>query len=61
MDAKDFNAWLDHMGFNDSEATKALGLGSRNTLAKYKLEGAPLYIALACGALAYGLPPWRKG
>ncbi|KNY16933.1 hypothetical protein AKG11_11470 [Shinella sp. SUS2] len=59
MTADDLNAWLEHMKFNDAEATRRLGLGSRNTLAKYKVEGAPLHIGLACGALAFGLPPWK--
>jgi hypothetical protein len=60
MTADDFNAWLAHMKLNDAQATRALGLGSRNTLVKYKAEGAPGYIALACAALAYGLPAWRR-
>ena len=60
MTAKDFCAWLEHMGYNDAAATRALGLGSRNTLVKYKAEGAPAYIALACAALAFGLPAWKK-
>ena len=60
MSAEDFNAWLEHMNFNDAAATRALGLGSRNTLVKYKAEGAPVYVALACAALAYGLPAWRR-
>lgn len=60
MTAKEFNDWLEHMKLNDAAATRALGLGSRNTVVKYKLEGAPVYIALACAALAFGLPAWRK-
>ncbi|WP_028035871.1 hypothetical protein [Chelativorans sp. J32] len=60
MEAKDFTAWLDHMQFSDAEAARRLGLGSRNTIAKYKVEGAPEYIGLACAALAYGLPAWKK-
>jgi len=59
MTAKDFCAWLDHMKLNDSAATRALGLGSRHTLARYKTQGAPRHIALACAALAFGLPPWK--
>lgn len=42
MEAKDFRAWIEHMGFSDAKATRMLGLGSRNTLAKYKSEGAPV-------------------
>jgi len=54
MPAADFLAWLKAMNLNDSKAAQALGLGSRNTLVKYKIEGAPRYIALACAALAAG-------
>lgn len=60
MEAKDFSAWIEHMGYSDREVTRQLGLGSRNTVAKYKTEGAPAYIGLACAALAFGLPAWRK-
>jgi hypothetical protein len=58
MSAEDFNAWLAAMRLNDSKATLALGLGSRHTLIRYKAEGAPLYIGLACAALARGMPIW---
>jgi len=57
MDAKDFTAWQAHMGFNDSETSRRLGI-TRKTIAKYKTDGAPLHVALACAALAFGLPPW---
>lgn len=60
MTAQDFIDWLELMGFNDSEATRALGLGSRNTLVGYKSAGAPQYVALACSALAAGLPGWTN-
>lgn len=60
MKSKDFRAWIVRMGYNDSEAARKLGLGSRNTITKYKDEGAPEYIGLACAALAYGLPAWEK-
>ena len=58
MTGKAFCAWLEQMKLSDRTAVVALGLGSRNTIAKYKVEGAPLYIALACAALARGLPPF---
>jgi transcriptional regulator with XRE-family HTH domain len=51
-------AWRERLGLNRSEAALALGL-SRNGYTRYE-EGVapiPLYIALACAALAYGLPP----
>lgn len=59
MDAKDFSAWIDHMGWNDSEVARNLEL-SRNTVAKYKTEGAPASIGYACAALAFGLPEWEQ-
>lgn len=58
MEAKDFNAWIVHMGWSDSEVARRLGL-SRNSVAKYRTEGAPEHIGLACAALAFGLPAWR--
>ncbi|MCF4166348.1 hypothetical protein L2U69_11890 [Zavarzinia compransoris] len=59
MEAKDFCAWLNHMKFNDSEAGRRLGI-SRTTIIKYKSSGAPEHIALACAALAFGLPAWQR-
>ncbi|WP_432284137.1 hypothetical protein SLT36_20315 [Aminobacter sp. BA135] len=59
MDATDFVAWIDHMGWSDSEVARRLNL-ARNTVAKYKSEGAPSSIGLACAALAFGLPAWRQ-
>lgn len=47
------------MGLNKVKAAAALGL-SRNTLQRYEIEGAPLYIALACAALICGLAPWAQ-
>ena len=61
----DFAAWLVLMGrgqgrISDRAASRALGL-SRRTVKAYR-EGAqvPVHIALACSALAFGLPPWRR-
>ncbi len=59
MNAKDFTHWMDRMGLkSDSAAAELLGLGSRNTVAKYRADGAPLYIALACAALLNNIPPY---
>lgn len=59
MLGKDFAAWIEHMKLSDSEAARRLGI-SRTSLIKYREEGAPVYIGLACAALAFGLPPWRQ-
>ncbi len=58
MEAKDFVAWLEKEGLNTSKASRLLGL-ARNTIDKYKEEGAPAHIAYACAAISFGLPPWR--
>jgi len=50
-------AWMDRLGYNRTGAATALGI-SRNTLQAY-LEGrqaVPRTVALACAALAMGLP-----
>lgn len=59
MTGEDFQAWADHMEFNDSQVARTLDL-SRNTVVKYKREGAPAYIGFACAAIAFGLPMWRR-
>ncbi|TPM25698.1 hypothetical protein [Mesorhizobium sp. B2-3-4] len=59
MEAKDFNAWIAHMGWNDSEVARQLDI-SRNTVATYKVKGAPVSIGYACASLAFGLPAWAE-
>lgn len=58
MSATDFQSWLDHMGLKQKEVMVLLGIKTRTTIIKYKTEGTPLYIALACAALANDLKPW---
>lgn len=41
-------------------AARKLGCAN-NTVVKYRRDGAPDYIGLACAALAFGLPHWKKG
>jgi DNA-binding XRE family transcriptional regulator len=50
-------AWRTRLGFNKTEAAKALGL-SRNGYDYYEAGRSriPLHIALACAAIAHGLP-----
>jgi len=58
-------AWRKRLGLNKTEAAAALGL-SRNAYSAYeagrwagRLRPIPIYIALACQALANGLPPMK--
>ena len=59
MTGEDFQAFLDHMGWSEREAARQLQL-SRNSVAKYKREGAKPDIDYACAAIAAGLEPWSK-
>lgn len=58
MNAQDFVDWLAFEKLNDVKAAEKLGV-SRNSIAKYKVEGAPLTIELACNAVTYRLPSWK--
>jgi transcriptional regulator with XRE-family HTH domain len=51
-------AWRERLGFNQSEAARRLGC-SRNAYLNWETGRSriPLYVALACAAIAYGLPP----
>lgn len=67
----DLRAFMDHKGWSEVETARRLGCsrgGLRNWLAGTSnakpacdmgLAPVPLYIALACDALHYNLPPWR--
>jgi len=50
MTAEEFNAWMEYMQLNDVSASDRLGV-SRNSVAKYRTEGAPRTVALACAAI----------
>lgn len=62
MTPADFAAWVEMMRstrrWSDAECARQLGCGP-NQITRWRKTGAPAYIALACAALAYGLPPWR--
>ena len=53
-------SWMARLGYTKSKAALSLGI-ARSTLDRY-LDGSvkiPQSIALACAALAHGLPPIR--
>lgn len=51
-------AWRNRLGFKKAEAARRLGV-SWTTYASYETGKTkiPLYVALACSAIAHGLPP----
>lgn len=59
MTPADFMSWRKHRGLTGAAAARALGVAP-NTITAYEKGRTriPLYIALACMALAAGLPPW---
>lgn len=58
MTADSLLAWRARLHFNRSEAARRLGV-SRNAYAAYETGRSPipLTVALACAAIAHGLPP----
>lgn len=60
MTAETFSAWADHMvGLGYSQAKMALLLGTTaNQILRWRRNGAPKYIGLACKAIELGFTPW---
>jgi DNA-binding XRE family transcriptional regulator len=60
MTATSLIEWRERLGLNKSEAALRLGV-SRRAYGAYEAgeNRIPLYIALACAAVANGLPPMR--
>jgi plasmid maintenance system antidote protein VapI len=58
MTPASFSAWMNRLKLNKSEAASALGI-ARSTLDRYLAGSVPIpqSIALACAAVAHGLPP----
>ncbi len=59
MTANEFENWLDRLWLSDGEAARLLGV-SRKRIKHFRQSGAPIYIGLACAAVAYKLHPWAK-
>ena len=59
MTGKQFAAWCDHMGLRDSDAARQLGTAP-STIARYRKDGGPALLGLACAAISAGLSSWGK-
>lgn len=69
MTPEQFKAWRKHVDLSQQDAADKLGL-SKGSVQLYEAgkrrDGGrpvviPLTVALACAAVAFGLPPWRSG
>jgi hypothetical protein len=65
MKPTDLAEWMTERGLNKSAAAETLGC-TRDMLrhmldpdGPYRDKGLPRYIALACAAISFGLPPYR--
>lgn len=60
MTGEQLKAWRSRLGYNITEAAEAIGC-HRNAIASWEAGKHPIprYIALACAAVAHGLPPIR--
>lgn len=59
MPAEDFRDWLTAMDMSAAKAAELLGVHP-NTMTKYRSEGAPYHVALACSAVYHRLGPWKR-
>lgn len=55
----DFTAWQEATGLPNNALDGIVGIHF-NSARKYQAEGAPGTVALACAAVAAGLPPYSK-
>lgn len=62
MTAAHLTQWREARGLSKLAASKALGL-AYHTYCGYEAgkQPIPLYVALACSALSFDLPPWASG
>ena len=58
MIPEQFTAWMKRLGYNQVRAAEAIGT-TRQSVAKMSRGEMPVSrtVALACSAIAYGLPP----
>jgi hypothetical protein len=54
----EFLAWLKAMKISGAEAARLLGVNA-NTITRYKKQGAPKSVGLACAALYHRLKEWK--
>lgn len=59
MTPADLEAWRSRMGWSVREACRQLGLSQDRWRRMAEGGRIPAHIALACAALAFGLPAWR--
>lgn len=59
MTANEFCEWLKAMKISGAEAARLLDVNV-NTITRYKREGAPQTVALACSALYHRLGEWNE-
>jgi hypothetical protein len=57
ISAKSFQSWMDAMSLTAQEVAEALDVHP-NTVTRYRQEGGPPALALACRALFHKLEPW---
>lgn len=57
MTPQSMRSWLAEMKISSAEGARLLGIHP-NTMTRYKTEGAPVHVALACAALYHKLKPW---
>jgi DNA-binding transcriptional regulator YiaG len=58
MTNTEFNEWLKAMRVSGAEAARLLGVNV-NTVSRYKRNGAPKSVGLACAALFHRLGEWK--
>jgi transcriptional regulator with XRE-family HTH domain len=58
MTANEFCTWLKAMKITGAEAARLLGVNV-NTITRYKKEGAPQTVSLACAALYHRMEEWK--